>query len=361
MPEFTVFEQWYSLTLEPGPRPVLVLDTSESAKAFWPVLRSLTEGVLEIMPAESWPRIFFLGNPQIHDASEFLANADRWFQANAGRGSFISPVFEALQAETDIAIVIVGNGMIFDLPDWHGHNLAEHAIWCRYGPAEMTAGKYSEESYTVEQMVEKLSNPALRIEISGPGAMPFYWDDSAFRWEQGKLVGAKTTGSLTLGLLSPEPDAAKAHVVLSNGIRRELPLANAEPLRLPDWKNLPGKEDNLLRQCLRQGKYRCPHCNQDHAAGQWRCMDGSAPPVFPVMEEMGKQGFCLVNSEPWQGQGRAHPCGALKLADDLVAVRQSDGAAALVRFDPRNNTWRVTNDKFGPMQPVVNKIHAMVM
>lgn len=356
-----VLEQWYSLTLEPGPRPVLVLDTSESAKAYWPVLKSLTEGVLEIMPPDCWPRIYFLGNAQPYDAAEFVANAERWFQENAGRGSLLTPVFETLESESDIAVVVVGSGVIFDLPDWHGHVLADRAIWCKYGPAAMTAGTYAEESYTVEQMAEKLHNPALRIEIGGPGVMPFYWDDAGFRWEQGKLVGEKTSGNLVFGLLSPEPDGAQAHVIMSNGNRRLLPLVAEEPLRVPEWRNLTGKEDNLLRTCLRQGKYRCPHCDKDHVAGEWRCPVPQAPAIFRTLEELGQIGFCLVNTEPWQGQARAHPCRALKLSEDLVAVRSADGGVCLVRYEPRSSSWRITSDKFSPLHTVVNKIHALVM
>lgn len=357
----TVLEQWHSLTLEPGPRPVLVLDTSESAKAFWPVMRSLTEGVLEIMPADTWPRIYFLGNPAPHDAADFAANAERWFDANRDRGSLLSPVFETLETETDIAVVVVGNGVIFDLPDWQGHPLAERAIWCRYGPAELTGGAYKEESYTVEQMAEKLHNPALRIEIAGPGVMPFYWDDAGFRWENGKLVGEKTSGTLTFGLLAPESELAQACVVLSNGVKRILPLTPADPIRLPEFRNLPGKEDNLLRQCLRQGKFRCPNCNHDHPAGQWRCPESATPPVFRMLEEMGKNGFVLVNTEPWQGQARPHPCRALRLQNDVIAVRLPDGGAALVHYDSRSNSWKTSNEKFSPMHPVMNKIYALVV
>jgi hypothetical protein len=89
-----VIEQWHTLTLEPGPRPALVLDASESAAKLAPYLRSLTEGVLEEIPVSGWPRLFFLGNPQPFDSAQFSALGEKWFAQNNGRGSFISPIFE---------------------------------------------------------------------------------------------------------------------------------------------------------------------------------------------------------------------------------------------------------------------------
>lgn len=356
-----MIEQWHTLTLAAGSRPALILDTSESAKAVWPMIKSLTEGVLETLRQDCWPRIFFLGNPQPFDAAAFVANADQWFRANVGRGSVISPIFDVLETETDIAVVVVGNGLIFDLPDWHGHPLAERAVWCRYGPSSLTSGTYSEASYSVEQMAEKLHNPAVRIEVRGPSAMPVYWDDHSFRYEGGALVGEKTSGALTFGTLAPEPDTVTAHAVLSNGIRRNLELIATEPLRLPDWRNLTSKEDTLLRQCLRQGKYCCPHCSQDHPSGQWKCPDPAAPAIFRTLDEAGQSGFCLINTEPWQGLARPHPCSALQLADDLVAVRSASGQVVLMRFDSKGGRWLPTSEPFAPMHLVVNKIHALVV
>src|SRR5262245_32950856 len=54
-----VIEQWHTLTLEPGPRPALILDASESAAKLAPYLRSLAEGVIEAMPEANRPRVFF--------------------------------------------------------------------------------------------------------------------------------------------------------------------------------------------------------------------------------------------------------------------------------------------------------------
>jgi hypothetical protein len=352
-------EQWYNLTLGPGPRPALILDVSESARSFWPVIRSLTEGVLETLPPASFPRLFFLGNPQPFDATEFAEQAERWFVANAGRGSFVGPIFEQLTEELDIAMAVVGAGRIFDLPDWHEAKLAQHAVWCRYGSNALTDGAFPEESYTVEQLAERLNNPLVRVEIGGPAAMPVFWDDPSFRWEKGKLAGAKASGSLRFGVLSPTPEQVAVSVVLANGIRRQLPLVQAEAPPLPDWRELPSREDNLIRQALRQGRYNCPACRREHAAGQWKCSDPTAAPVFPTFASLGQAGFCILDASAWQARIRPHPCSVLQLSLDAVAVRCDDGKAEIVRFN--GSTWQPTGEFLSPIHSLQERRYALVL
>jgi len=356
--DIALLEQWYSLTLKPGARPALVLDVSESAKPFWPVIRSLTEGVLETLPADTWPEIFFLGNRQPFPPEEFAARAELWHSANAGRGSFVSPIFEELVRVPDRAVAVVGSGRIFDLPDWSDEPFAQHAIWCRYGPANFTDGAFAEEAYTVEQLAEKLNNPAVRVEISGPGVMPFFWDDPSFRWQRGLLSGTKTSGSLLLGILSPEPDQARARVVLANGSEQMLPLEPAEAPAPPEWRNLPAREDNLLRQAMRQGRYTCPACQQSHPAGQWRCSNPAATPVFPSVANAAG-GFAVLDTAAWQSRIRLHPCAALQLKPEVVAMHTGDSSADIIRFDGK--TWRATGERLDPIHPLEERRYVLVL
>jgi len=149
-----VIEQWYVLTLEPGPRPALVLDASESAHKLAPYLRSLADGVLELMPESSRPRIFFLGNPKPYEPAQFTTNGERWFHENMARGSFIAPIVETLDVERDALMAVAGAGRIFDLADWRGHPLVDGAIWLKVGPHGITDGAYPEETYACEQLAE---------------------------------------------------------------------------------------------------------------------------------------------------------------------------------------------------------------
>jgi len=349
------------LTLEAGPRPALVLDASESAAKLAPYLRSLAEGVIEVMPEASRPRLFFLGNPQPFDPAVFAVHGEQWFAQNAGRGSFISPIFEQLANEPDTAVAVAGAGRIFDLPDWHGHPLAETAVWVKAGPAGLTDGAYAEDTYACEQLAERLNNPAVRVEISGEGVMPFFWNDPAFRWESGRLVGSKTAGTLLFGTLAPETDGVKAERIQANGTRQDLALTPAESPPAPSWFKLPTGEYNLLNQCKRQGRYQCPACHTDHPFGQFHCSRPGTRPIFPTIDPLPRGGFCFIDTSAWETKYRYHQCAALQLAPDAVAVRTADGGAEIVRFDGRTNSWKPSGERLKVLHPLGHKIDAMVL
>ena len=112
--------------------------------------------------------------------------------------------------------------------------------------------------------------------------MPFFWDDLSFRWDSGKLVGSKTSGTLLVGTLAPEPDSLLAELVQANGSRRPLALAPGEAPPSPGWFKLPTGEYNLLNQCKRRGSFQCPACHGDHGFGQFRCSRPDARPIFPM-------------------------------------------------------------------------------
>lgn len=355
-----MIEQWFSLTLEPGPRPALVLDASESAQKIAPFLRGLAEGVLEEMPESSRPRIFFLGNPQAHDPSQFPSNVERWFKDNAGRGSFIGPVFEALEGEADVMIAVAGAGKLFDLPDWRGHPLAERTIWVKVGPVGLTDEVYPEEMYACEQLAQRLNNPLSHVEIGGPGVMPFWWDDSSFRLEDGKLVGKTTTGTLRFGVLTPELHATSAHVVMFNASRRALRLDEGEQVPPADEVRMPHAEFMLLRQCLNKSGFHCPVCKLDHPAGQMRCAANEQLPLFPTLEALPKGGFAIINASGWETRVRPHPSPVLVLSPDTVAVRQATGGAKVLRFDHQAGVWQPLRT-IALFEPMEDKRHAMVL
>jgi hypothetical protein len=355
-----VIEQWRILTLEPGPRPALILDVSESAQPYWPVLRSLTEGVLETLPRAGWPRLFFLGGNQQFDSAEFPEQAQRWFEANAGRGSFIGPIFELLVQEPEMAVAVVGSGRIFDLPDWKEEPIAARTTWCKYGPHALTEGAFEEESYASEQLAERLNNPAVRVEIGGPGVMPVWWDDPAFRLENGMLIGEKTTGSLRLGVLAPDEDSLTAAVVLTDGTRRPLRIEPCEMPQQANWCRLPQPEFTLLRQSLRKNCYQCPVCNLEHLAGQWRCPQAPDRPLFATLERFGHAGFALIDSGAWDARVRHHACETLQLNSQTVAVRRAEGGADVLRFDSQTGEWKAA-EKIPLFYWMDDKLHALVL
>ena len=246
------------------------------------------------------------------------------------------------------------------MPDWKEQPIAARTTWCKYGPKGLTDGAFAEESYASEQLAERLNNPAVRVEIGGPGVMPVWWDDPSFRLENGQLIGEKTTGSLRLGVLTPEEDRLSAAVILSDGTRRSLRIEPSEVPPQSDWVRLPQPEFALLRQLLRKNCFQCPVCGLEHAAGPLRCPQAPERPLFATLERYGKSGFALIDSGAWDARVRHHGCEALQLNSQTVAVRRADGGAAVLRFDPQTEEWKAA-EKIPLFYWMDDKLHALVL
>jgi hypothetical protein len=354
-----VLELWYDIVLQPGPRPALVLDASAASRQLWPYLRSLTEGVLEAMPPSSQPRLFFLGNPQPYAPRDFRARAEDWCAGNAGRARIIGLIFERLAEEPGTTVAVVGGGRIFDLADWRGHPLARNAIWCKVGQGSMTGGAYAEENYACEQLAERLNNPAVGVEIDGAGVMPFFWDDPTFRWQDDRLVGSRTEGTVRLGVLAADETRLRAFVVQASGARWDLAPKPATPPPARDWVKIPTGEFNLLRQCLRQGHFHCPLCDRGHPAGTYTCPQSKTRPVFPVLEKLSPGNLGLLNTGSWDAKVRPSPCPALLLNAETVAMRLADGVA-LYRYEAASDLWK-PGEQFAFSHELEKDLHALVL
>jgi hypothetical protein len=149
-------------------------------------------------------------------------------------------------------------------------------------------------------------------------------------------------------------------VVFAHGGGRELPLEPAEPPALPEWRELPAREDNLLRQILRQGRYVCPCCQQVHPAGQWHCTDPQATPVFPTLAGL-DGGFFLLDASAWQARIRPHPCAALQLKPDKVALHLGSIGAEIICYDGRTNSWQRTGERLNSIHLLHERQYVLVM
>ncbi len=357
-----MFEQWYQLVPTPAPRAALILDVSESAQLYWPVIRSLTEGTLELLAKTSWPDIYFLGNSAPFSAGDFAARADSWFEANVGRGSFVAPIFETLQGVPDVLAVVVGAGRIFDLPDWKGTPTADRGVFVKIGPHSMTDGLFPEQALVCEQLAEKLNNPLLCVEVRGEGAIPIGWDNPNYQFSGGKLVSEKSPPEpLIVGFLMPELENVRGEAVYANGMRRTFAMLATVAPREPPWRDLPAREDNLFRQCLRQGRYRCPTCDAEHPAGQFRCDKPQAAPNFPMLQEMAGSGFVIVDTRGWQSKARPHFGSSLRIADQKVGVVSATGTAEIWHFDPITTAWVPAGVSMPRLFALDEKQHALVV
>src|SRR5262249_54825 len=123
-------------------------------------------------------------------------------------------------------------------------------------------------------------------------------------------------------------------------------------------RDLPAREDNLLRQAMRQGRYTCPACQESHPAGQWRCTNSTAASIFPSLAN--KEGrYCVLDTSDWQTRIRLTWCAALQLKPDTVAMHTGETGAEIIRYDGK--TWRGIGERFGPIHPLEERRYFLVL
>jgi hypothetical protein len=152
-----------------------------------------------------------------------------------------------------------------------------------------------------------------------------------------------------VGLLSVTPAAICPQETRTNGVKESLSWQPCAPICPGDWMDLTAQEAALFRQCVHAGRYRCPHCQDEHAAAILRFPRRKQTsirglPIYQVLQELpGKgpgKGFALFHDFGDQVRLRHHPCPALPLPGRAVAMRW-DTDVAVYRFDEATQVWRL--------------------
>lgn len=361
-----MIERWLTLRLESSGRIAFVLDASESAQPHREGISRLTLDLLNVLPKTRQAQVFFLGNAEPLAAAEFARQGRRWYQANSGRASIISPVFERLQKEEDTTVVVLGAGKIFDLEDWRDTPLLQRTVFVRWGEAPLTGGLSEEWEPSLEQLRMRLDNPITRVELPGRVGMPFFWDNDAYQWEGDKLVAERAKKfAVRVGLLVAPKQAESLRyeglVTLADGGKRLITLEPCDPPALAsDWKVLTQEEGETFRQCVREGKYHCPICTREHGASELRCEEGGllGTPIYPTLA--GLRGFVLLRDVGGQVKFRCHGCAALRIGKEAVAVR-SGGYADVYRYDAVSGVWCKSGERVKQYQLLEEETYAILL
>lgn len=355
-------ELWVTLKMESAGRVALVLDGSEDAQPHWPNLNRLVQDLLNALPRTLQPTIYFLGNPKPYAASEFVRDGGRWYQENNRRARLIGPVLEQLEDEPETTVVVLGTGRVFDAEDWPGTPPGERTLWVRFGEAALTGGLCREYEPSLEQLRLWLDNPVVRVELSGRGAMPFFWDNDDYRWDGARLAAERAERwSVQVGFLGATAEEPQAVATLANGKTRTVTVESCEPcVPTTDWQVLTPQEAETFRQCVRTGQYRCPICNCQHPASQLRCEEGGilGTPIYPSLAEL--RGFVLLRERSGEVQFCLHPCAALRVGGQAVAMR-SGGQAEVYRLDAASEEWRRSEELLTPYHPIGEDTYALVL
>jgi len=360
-------EYTFQLESDQGEDLILLLDASESATFQRGAIIRLCLETLAGLPAAVRVRIYFLGNPHAYAAHDLETQAPAWFEDNALRASLIGPVLETLSPQEDATLVVLGDGLIYDLDDWQDSSFWQRLRLVSFGASLQPADAKLPEltAPTAQVLRQSLYDPLTALELRGPGFLPLAWDSPDYRRveERGIFVlrGEKppTAPLIVRCLLCQDANLQMERHHATGRISRCEVLPLPAVFRPANGRLTP-EEVAILDRACQQLDFTCPHCGASHAWNRLRCRAGRAiiaQPVFPSLAN--QRGFVQLCRDA-EGADYRLMGEALPLGNGLVALPE-DSHARLIRFDPANARWLPETGEFSLYQPLGMNCYGLLL
>jgi len=352
----TLAESVGKLSLPEAPKAVLILDASESAERQQEAILQLARGVLDLLPAQVDPVLYFLGNPSPYQPAQLSTNAGIWFLENRKRASLVTPIFEQIAEPERVRIAIVGAGKVFDLEDWENTLHLQRTLLVRLGDSLQPRPVAKElASPAPTELVHWLHDPVQHVALSGPGFMPLGWSNDSYQLVRCgaafALVGENLSQwPVAIRFLADPPQDVRAQLQHASGTTDTLPLqpANSNDLPEPPIGRLDAREQEAFDCAIHQQPFRCPSCGGECAWDLLRCRarGGFGHLVYPSIERARLNGFVRM----WRGDGdvcfRAAGRGVLLIGPDQVIVKTHGARPLIYQYSPSAKQWQETSEYF---------------
>ena len=350
----SLLERIESLKAEARVKVAMVLDASESATPHWSNIASLTNQLLDSLPANLQCSLYFLGNPTPYQPSQFHRQAAQWYQDNSRRLSVITPIFERLQGHKELTtIAIIGSGQIFDLEDWADSALVRKTLLVSV--RESLRGKLRgvEELVrpTAQQVCGHLHDPVIGVRISAVGFMPTWWNNSGYHLTitggEASLTAAQLPDySITLRYLVEAGSQVQGRLTHASGRETFVSLKpmEASALQPGAFTPLTPEEEAIFCNAIQQRPFTCLHCHSQHPWDTLYCQSGASilgELIYPSLTRAKATGFVLFRQGKSQVGFYPHGCDVLWIGKDCVAIREGN-RARIYRYDEGQACWRPT-------------------
>jgi hypothetical protein len=362
-------EAWIQINSPSGGSLALVLDASESAQQHAGEIVQIARDLSARLRGPSECSIYFLGDTQPHTIDDVESRHSRLFEKHRQRCSLLTPLLERLCEDTNTVCIVLCEGKIFDLEDWIGTAIADRLLLVNFGENTLSEGLIPECKPSVDQIVASrplagvLTKPSY-LELSGKSVMPFFWDNSAYKWKESKLSAeGATSWEVQVGLLCQ--DITDVQVIIRTGSVSQL----ADYLRCtpqswrPTWSTLSLQDSKIFQESIETRQYSCPLCNHRHQAEHLRCRRAPGNVlgryVYSFLKPPIKGGFVLLKGAGENATYAHHPCEALRMDHNSVAIN-FDGKAHLYEFDPNSTHW-VNTGRLEQYKEVWDRIYAIAI
>lgn len=163
---------------------VLVVDSSESAVPFWTETRSIAFAIGSAFAEPIKPQVYLLSDEQPHTLLS-LADIEPTFQ-NAPNSLIAPAMHDVVRRKQPVdALILIGNGEVFDLIDWLGEPLVKRWVVVRSGPDSLVtsgaAGVDEVHGDSLATIFERLCLPSISPTRTTPMSTTALLDDPQWR------------------------------------------------------------------------------------------------------------------------------------------------------------------------------------
>jgi hypothetical protein len=241
---------------------------------------------------------------------------------------------------------VFGAGSIFDLADWQDTAMLQASRFFCLGDY-LTDGLCPEEETTVEHLFTRVCPPISQVVLGADGAIPFYWSNPAYSWEQGRLRftppedKTPSTPAVRVRWLCAPEAVPQAAVTLQNGDLSYYEMVACPPVRAKwRWQSLTREEADHLRRQL-----DCPSSHENH-------------PNYATLRD--KRGIVLLRDSE-KAEYCHLTCPSLRLGEEssVALWDNSTRQAEIFRFE--NHNWHRTGEVLSPFHQISENIYAVVL
>lgn len=327
---------------------VIVLDASDSAEEYWEKIIDSCNDFINTLPGDVEKEIYFLGNSE-KNIGNLSIYANKWRNENRNRGSFITPI---LEKNKDVEkIVVIGSGRIFDLCDYADTDFADKIILVRIG--ESLKGDENIGKEILPSEINNIYDPIEEIVIGCEGFMPYYWDNENYKFELSSekaiLRGINLENfSVLIYAFGYDVEAVGK---TRNGEKmkfniEKVKIEKGEDTNIEEkWQSLNPTDEILFKKIVKDKKYICPFCKEEHDYKKVKCRDNNT--IFDVCIYKSSlknvKGFVIFKEQKSNILYKHHHPNVLRLSDDEVAVALNRFEVYKYKF--KGQKW-VREDKF---------------
>jgi hypothetical protein len=361
-------EVWARVDVYKESRLALVLDASESAQAHWPSILRLALDFLGRIPEKCKCCVYFLGDSQPYERDTLHKKGAALYKEHRGRASVISPLLEVLAEEQDTACIVLCSGRIYDLEDWVGTSFVERLVLANFGELPISDGRFFECKASLQEVFDsqplrtRLGKP-IRMEISGQGLMPFYWDNPAYTFNDCKLVSQGTgKWGILFGALCLSQRDIRATIVMQGNFSGAADLTFCSHASEVVWERASSEDAARFRQVIQYGLYDCDLCRHQHSGGSLRypCEKRLLGRyIYSFLLPLNGPGLVLVRDGSDGVLYSQHARPALRLSNEIVAVVAAEGLTDIYQFRSDSGEWQRTQQTFKQHELVGTQTYAI--